>query len=169
MTEMDELLITIAVQRLVVKYWSDVDTNWGAEAHLMFTPNGVFSGEGTPLEGREQIKGFYDWRKRRGERTARHIVNNFWVDIQGPQRVIAHYVMSIHAADGAPVLRSAPPILISDVTETCVRQADGSWLIERKQFRALFKSDVPATTMPAGELAAIKVRQASAGKDRANA
>jgi hypothetical protein len=168
MTEMDELLITAAVQRLVVKYWNDVDTNWGAEAHLTFTQNGVFDGESMPLEGREQIKGFYDWRKRRGERIARHIVNNFWVDIQG-QRAVAHYVMSIYAADGVPVLPSAPPILISDVTESCVRQADGSWLIERKRFRTLFKSDVPATTMPARELAAVIARQASAEKDRANA
>ena len=63
-----------------------------------------------------------------------------------------------------PMLPTAPPILISDVTETCERQANGEWLIARKQFHGLFSGGAASTVMPASELAKIKERQAAEKK-----
>ena len=143
------------IHDLVLRYWDDVDTRWGADAHNFFTEDGVFVSERTRLAGRAEIRSFYDWRRGRGDRVARHIVNNARVAIEEENRARISYLMTIHAADGVPVLPVTSPNLIADVTETLVRR-DGAWLIEEKAFRTLFKGDVPVTAMPADVLAAAR-------------
>jgi hypothetical protein len=156
MEPMYDLLVTkFEIHDLVLRYWHDVDTRWGADAHDFFTEDGVFVSERTRLAGRAEIKSFYDWRRGRGERVARHIVNNARVTVEGEDRAVISYLMTIYAADGVPVLPVTSPNLISDVTETMVR-SDGAWLIEEKRFTTLFMGDVPATVMPAEILAATR-------------
>lgn len=150
----DHATLKAYLHDLVLRYWREVDERWGAEAHNFFTPDGVFVSETTRLVGRDEIKAFYDWRRGRGDRVARHIVNNALVSIDGDRATVS-YLMTIYAADGVPVLPVAAPNLISDVTETIVR-VDGAWLIAEKRFSTLFRGQVPATVMPADVLAAAR-------------
>lgn len=162
MDDLRRLALSNDIHDLVLRYWHDVDTRWGASAHGFFTEDGVFESENMRLAGRDEIRAFYDWRRSRGERVARHLVTNARVTIDDGDHAGIGYIMTIYAADGAPVLPVAAPNLISDVTETLVRR-DGGWLIERKAFRTLFKGEVPVTAMPAEVLAAARAGGKPAG------
>jgi hypothetical protein len=159
---MSELARKAEIHELVLRYWREVDERWGAEAHNFFTPDGVFASESNRLVGRGEIKAFYDWRRGRGERVARHIVNNALVSLDGADRATVSYIMTIFAADGVPVLPVRSPNLISDVSERLVR-VDGVWMIEEKAFSTLFKGEVAATVMPADVLAATRAAAKAAG------
>lgn len=157
----DNTTLKADLHDLVLRYWREVDERWGARAHEFFTPDGVFVSETTRLVGRNEIKAFYDWRRGRGDRVARHIVNNALVSVDGDRATVG-YLMTIYAADGVPVLPVTAPNLISDVTETLVR-VDGAWLIAEKKFSTLFKGEVPATVMPEGVLAAVRAGIGASG------
>lgn len=149
MVELAELALKADILALVTEYWNDVDTNWGARAHTMFTEDGVFGSGESAYTGRQQIKAFYDWRVSRGDRVARHLINNPIVTIDGPDRATIRYIMTIYAVDGVPVLSVRAPNSISDVVEVLVRDPQGNWKIRSKTFTALFKGEAPTTTMPA--------------------
>ena len=134
---------------LVHAYWNNVDAKWGAEAHTMFTEDGVFQSDSSLHTGREEVKGFYDWRRGRGERVARHLVSNPLVTIEGPDRATVRYTMTIYAVDGVPILSVKAPNSISEVTDLYQRNAAGEWKIQHKTLRGLFRGEEPATIMPA--------------------
>lgn len=141
----------------VMRYWDEVDTRWGDDAHNYFVEDGLFQSENISLRGRDEIKAFYGWRRGRGERVSRHLVANAYVTIEAADRATVHYVMVLYAVDGVPVLPVSSPNVISDVKETFVRRGD-IWLIEKKLFNGLFKGDVPATVMPKDVLEAHRKR-----------
>lgn len=149
------LALKFRLHELVLRYWREVDTNWGEAAPDFFTVDGTFESENMALRGRDEIRAFYAWRRDRGERVARHIVDNLLVALDGEDRATVSYMMTIYAGDGKPVLPVSSPNLVCDVTESFVRR-DGEWLVSRKAFRTLFKGDVPATVMPAEALAATR-------------
>src|SRR5271156_5185598 len=66
----DEHLLWHALHRLEVTYWYDVDFNEGRTAHEFFTPDGVKMVGHNRFEGREEIRGFYEWRARQNIATA---------------------------------------------------------------------------------------------------
>ncbi|WP_269758568.1 hypothetical protein [Variovorax sp. E3] len=72
-------------------------------------------------------------------------MQNFRAVPVSPDRVDCNYVMSLYAADGEGVLPSRPAIMIADVRETVVRQADGGWLYALRTLRPLFRDDTPTT------------------------
>ncbi len=145
----EALQIRAELVDLVQDYWLDVDCNTGAGAHLTYTQDGMFQSENTTLTGPDQIRAFYDWRRARGARLARHLVSNPRVEIGAPDRATVRYVMSIYAGDGVPVLPVTGPALISDMTDHYRREADGRWLCAHRGFVHLFRGSVPVTTIPA--------------------
>jgi hypothetical protein len=54
-------------------------------------------------------------------------------------------VLSLYAADGAPILPSKPPIMLADVVEEMVREADGVWRYKSRAITAVFRDDTPTT------------------------
>lgn len=148
MAEPIDVAAQAEILSLVTRYWYDVDTNWGAKAHTMFAPDGVFGSGASAYTGHDQIKAFYDWRRSRGERVARHLINNPQVTFEGPDRATIRYIMTIYAVDGVAVLPVTGPNSISDVVELVTRDADGRWWIQSKTFTALFKGPEPTTSMP---------------------
>lgn len=149
MDALAELTAKAEILSLVTEYWKDVDTNLGAGAHMMFTEDGVFGSGPSAFVGRGQIKAFYDWRRSRGERVARHLINNPIVSIESRDRAAIRYIMTIYAVDGLPVLPINGPNSISDVLEVVVRDWPDGWKIQSKVFTHLFKGQEPTTTMPA--------------------
>lgn len=146
----DDLATTVELQALATDYWYDVDFNWGRKAHEFYTENGVFRTTEHVFAGREAVRGFYGWREGRGDRVARHVINNIRVTPETKDRATVSYIMSLFAADGVPVLRSEPAIMIADVTEICVRDSSGSWRNEARTIRPIFRSGTP-TTSPSKE------------------
>ncbi|WP_117192062.1 nuclear transport factor 2 family protein [Rhizobium terrae] len=148
MNALAELTAKAEILSLVTEYWNEVDTNWGTHAHMMFTEDGVFGSGPSAFVGREQIKAFYDWRRGRGDRVARHLVNNPMILIEGADRATIKYIMTIYAIDGLPVLPVSAPNSISEVVEVLARDGTGGWKIRSKTFTHLFKGEEPTTTMP---------------------
>ena len=56
--------------------------------------------------------------------------------------------MFLYAADGEPILPTAPPNIISLCTDTCVRTEEGQWLYKLRRFKTLFQGGLPTTSMP---------------------
>ena len=94
---------------------------------------------------RAAIKAFYDSRENRGERVARHLINNHKITIHDRNHVSAVWVLSLFAADGEPVLPSRPAIMMADVHDEIVRVGEGRWLYKSRTIKALFRDETPTT------------------------
>lgn len=144
----DPLRIRLEIEQLLLDYWHEVDTNWGARAHEFFTADGVFRNSvGRARVGREEIRDFYHSRERRGPRVVRHVVSN--LRVQPPDRqgqVHSNWILQIFASDGEAPLPSEPAILLADVTDVCRREGDGCWRYALRQIDGLFKGSKPTTT-----------------------
>ena len=132
----------------MVDYWYEVDLKGGAGVSRMYVEDGVFNGGGKPLIGRAAIEQFYTWRQGRGERTSRHVITNFRAEFADPTHATTYCVMLLHAADGAPILPSAPPIMITDLIDRCVKCDDGEWRYVERTFVPLFMGGAAPTVPP---------------------
>ncbi|ABM58798.1 conserved hypothetical protein [Verminephrobacter eiseniae EF01-2] len=145
MTQDELLALRHRLEALAIDYWHEVDFNWGQNAHAYYTEDALFTTSQKSRTGRAVIAEFYRARQARGARTSLHVVQNFRVQPSAPDCAQCNYVMSLFAADGAGVLPSKPAIMIADVRETVVRQADGAWLYALRTLRPLFRDDTSTT------------------------
>jgi hypothetical protein len=129
-------------------YWYEVDRNWGREAHAYYREDGVFVIGDRRMEGAKAVADFYQWRQGRGDRTARHLVCNFRLSKVAADRATLECVMSLFAADGAPVLESKPAIMMADVVSECVRGDNGDWRYELHQLTPIFMGGIAPTIPP---------------------
>jgi ketosteroid isomerase-like protein len=142
----EALRLRLEIEAAIIGYWHNVDHHWGRDAHLFYTDDAVFSTSERARTGRAAIAQFYSGRVDRGPRVARHVITNLYVTSQGSDGAAAESILLLHAADGEPVLPSAPPIMIADVRESFRRGADGQWLCASRAIVALFKGGVPTTS-----------------------
>ena len=149
MTPEDEQAIWYRLLRLETDYWYDVDTNWGGNAHEFYVDDGIFDMglDSKPHVGRAAIQHFYAWRKSRGVRTARHLIANFQVRARSSREAQSLCIMSLFAADGAPILPSNPAIMIADVVNECVCGADGIWRFRTRALKPVFMGGAAPTIM----------------------
>jgi hypothetical protein len=133
----------------MVDYWYEVDINGGAGVSQMYVEDGIFhAGPGKPLVGRAAIEQFYTWRQDRGARTSRHVITNFRAEFTDDSHATTYCVMMLLAADGKPVLPSAPPIVTADLIDRCVKCEDGRWRYIERNFTPLFMGGVAPTVAP---------------------
>ena len=135
----------LEIQEQILAYWHDVDRNWGRTAHEFYTPDGRYTTSQKSRQGQEAIRAFYSKREDRGERVARHLVNNLHLISQSQTHVEAIWVLLIYASDGVPVLPASVPNLIADVTDEFVRDEQGSWRLAERKIIPLFKGSIPTT------------------------
>ena len=134
-------IIRLEIEDLLAAYWHEVDANRGQEAHLFFTEDAVYRHSGAPdLVGQAAIRAYYASRRARGPRVARHVMSNVRVTHAANGEARCNSIVLLFAADGAPVLPSAPPILIADVVDDCQRQRDGQWRFRSRLIDAVFKN-----------------------------
>ena len=145
MTETEELLETLKLERQLAEYWHDVDTNWGRNAGGYYTEDAVFDGGEAVYRGRAKIQEFYAWRVKRGARTAVHAFTNYRVKFETDSKATASWYLLLYAADGVPVLPTHPPINIALLTDHLEKQDDGRWLCSSRKFEALFMGGTPPT------------------------
>ncbi len=149
MTPERRAIETQVLYQNMIDYWYEVDMKGGAGVAQMFVEDGVFhAGPGEPLIGRAAIEKFYTWRQDRGARTSRHIITNFRAEFADDTHATSYCVMMLYAADGKPVLPTAPPIITCDLIDRCVKGADGRWLYIERTFIPLFMGGARPTTPP---------------------
>ena len=133
----------------MIDYWYEVDLNGGAGVAMMFVEDGIFhAGPGKPLVGRTAIERFYGWRQDRGARTSRHVVTNFRAEFTDDSHATTYCVMMLLAADGKPILPSAPPIMTTDSIDRCVKGDDGVWRYVERNFIPIFMGGAAPTVAP---------------------
>ena len=147
----NDLVLWHALYGLEVRYWHEVDSHGGADAHSFYTADGLFAVGDNEVRGSDRIREFYAWRGRRGMetvrslRTTRHLISNFWVEATGEREAKAFGVVSFHDGAGrAPVSQSNPPVMIADLLNTCVLDQDGAWRFKSHRLRPVFMgAEVP--------------------------
>jgi hypothetical protein len=142
---MDEFRLWHALYQLEVKYWHDVDRNGGSSVHDFYCDDGLLSIGGKEFKGRNTIKTFYEWRRKRGE-TARHVIGNFMVGPQDDRRATAFGVITTYRARAikVPIDGGNVPALVSDFTSDCVLGPDDTWRYRSHIVRPVFKgTDTP--------------------------
>ncbi len=149
MTPEQRALDTQVLYMNMIDYWYEVDMKGGAGVSHMYVEDGIFhGGPGKPLVGRAAIEQFYTWRQDRGARTSRHVITNFRAEFTDATHATTYCVMMLYAADGKPVLPTAPPIIVTDLIDRCVKCGDGLWRYIERTFVPLFMGGVAPTVPP---------------------
>lgn len=143
------LRIRMAVQDRLVAYWWDVDRDAATRATDFYTADCVYLMCGHRMDGPAAVRGYYDFRASRGERLVRHVLTNVQVQVHAADHASLDGILTVYAADGVPVLPSAPPIMVADTGADFVRGADGAWRMRRHVITALFTGGVPVLAPPA--------------------
>jgi len=140
--QQDPVALWYALYNLEVRHWHDVNHNQGATAHDLYTEDGLFSVGETRHEGREAIREFYAWRRTRGARVARHIVNNlsFSLDADGRTAWVTGTI-TLFAADGSPSLPSKAPTMVADLKNECRLGEDSQWRFKSHVLVPLFRGE----------------------------
>lgn len=144
----EEFRIRQAVKDRLTDYWWDVDRNGARGALEFYTQDCVYLMCNHRMEGHAAIRRYYDHRDSRGHRLVRHVISNLRPQVQSVNQASLVGVLCVYAADGVPVLPSAPPILIADTECEFIRQADGNWRMRRHQIIALFTGGVEVLVPP---------------------
>jgi hypothetical protein len=139
MNRTEKLLAVVELEQNLLKFWDDVDNNWGENASLYYAPEGEWVSGRSVFRGREEIQKFYSAREARGERVSVHGVLNFEADVHDDGTATARWYMLLYAADGKAPLPSEAPTRLSRATET-FRYDEGEqrWLCTRRTFDLLF-------------------------------
>jgi hypothetical protein len=149
-TAIRNLILQNALTDLVIDYWRDVDANDAARALEYYTEDCVYLMCGHRMEGRAAIGAYYEYRRQRGKpRLVRHLVANMRASPAGPDRGVVEGSMVVYADDGKPVLPSAPPILVADISADCVRGVDDRWRFQLFKIEPLFQGGVDMLVPPA--------------------
>ena len=133
----------LEIEQLLVEFAHRVDHDAGMEVEELFQPDGAYVIDGSILAGRAAIREGYAARTVSGPRTARHLLANLRTTRLDHHRVQAESILVVYAEDGEPVHRSAPPLVVGDFLDVCVRGADRRWRFERRELTTYFRGDGP--------------------------
>ena len=136
---MHELDLWYTLYRLEAQYWYNVDCNGGFLVHELYCDDGLLSVGGKEFKGRNTIKTFYEWRRKRGE-TTRHVIANVLVRPEDERHATAFGLMTIYRGEGinTPLQVGNVPALISDFISVCVLGPDDTWRYASHVLRPVF-------------------------------
>lgn len=137
-----------AVQDRLIDYWWDVDRNAARGALDFYTDDCLYLMCDHRMEGHAAIRSYYDFRASRGDRLVRHVVTNLRAQVPAPDRATLDGILCVYAADGVPVLPSAPPIMVADIACEFVLDGQGTWRFRLHQIVALFTGGVQVLMPP---------------------
>lgn len=126
------------LEAFTIDFWHEVDIEGGAGAARWYLDDAVFATSVREYRGRAELEAFYGRRRDWTPRVSLHLVSNFRIVPESLGRVHCHYVLSLLAADGVPVLPSRPAVMVSNVEERLVRQQDGTWRYALRRVHPLF-------------------------------
>jgi hypothetical protein len=123
-----------------------IDHRDGAGVDALFTPAGVYDMSNRVFRGREEIRGFYQARKSRGRRAARHVFTNLHLVMDEPARATGTTILTLYACDGEPPYPTQA-ILVADYDDVYVREEGGRWRYESRVIIPAF-GGVPTLAAP---------------------
>ena len=135
-----------AIEVLNAEFAWLIDHRDGAGVADLFTAVGVYDMSNRLYRGRDQIEGFYNARKARGRRAARHVFTNLRLLPEDSERASGTCILTLYACDGEPPYPTSA-ILIADYNDIYVREADGVWRYESRTIVPIF-GGVPALAGP---------------------
>jgi hypothetical protein len=114
-----------------------IDHRDGAGVEDLFTGSAVYDMSNRVYRGRAEIKGFYDARKSRGRRAARHLFTNLRLMPESAERATGTTILTLYAHDGDPPYPT-DVLLIADYDDVYVRERDGTWRYESRTLVPVF-------------------------------
>jgi hypothetical protein len=139
MLDADDVGLWYALYRFTARYWFEVDSNGGDNAHEFYLPGALFAVGNNRFEGQEKIRAFYAKRRKRGAITARHLINNLQVLPVDERQVRLIGVLSLFYAQGHPPHHGIhPPMLIADIAADCALDSDERWRYQSHVLTPLF-------------------------------
>jgi hypothetical protein len=133
-----------ALYCLEARYWHEVDSNRGRNAHEFYVPDGLMVVGHNRFQGRDKIKEFYEWRQRMAttsisSTTTRHLINNLFVEPRDDGRAKVLGIVSFYsAAVRAPAPQCKPPTLVADLVNECVLDGDSRWQFKSHTLQPVF-------------------------------
>ncbi|MGE8366282.1 hypothetical protein [Cupriavidus sp.] len=122
-----------ACHQSVLLFYYGLDRGDYPLAMKQVAPECLWERGGVMLSGRQQIE--ESVRKRSATQVARHIVSNFAMLVQDPERATAAYCLALHLYDnGAPATLPVPgstPFLLADVTCQFALEPGNAWRIRQ--------------------------------------
>jgi hypothetical protein len=123
-----------------------IDHRNGIGVEDLFTEDGVYDMSNGIFRGRSGIKSFYDARKSRGRRAARHVFTNLHLVPETAERAAGTVILTLYAYDGEPPYPT-DAILISDYNDIYLREQSGRWRYQSRTIVPVF-GGVPVLAGP---------------------
>ncbi len=143
MEDRDRLLIERACERLVTAYCHHVDHGEASRVAELFTEDGVWTGPGVRMEGREQLQKGFAAREAQRERMSRHVCHNFLCDVLDGEHAEGVVYLTLYRHDGDPDRKVSPlvgPAMVGEYRDRFVRTPEG-WRIAARDTRVSFLAE----------------------------
>lgn len=135
--DLEQAAAVVAIQQLVHEWAHELDVHNGLEAMPdLLTTDVRYAVGGAQRQSRDEVLAFYRERHARLAATEegvpfhRHALHNLRTTFTAPDTAeIAFGLIYFTTAGNAAGRDHADPALVSDVTMTCRREADGHWRI----------------------------------------
>jgi hypothetical protein len=125
-----------------------VDHHDGENVENLFTHQGEYIFSALKAVGREQIRGFYQFRKARGKRTSRHVFTNLVLHEFNEEYIKASCILTLYAFDGDGPF-PAEVHMIADYEDELRFDSDAeAWLYQQRIVKPIFGHS-PFTNKPA--------------------
>ena len=142
-------LMRQSIEALNAEFAWLIDHRNGIGVADLFMADGVYDMSNQVYSGRGQIAQFYEARKARGRRAARHVFSNLHLTPESPDRVTGTVILTLYAHDDEPPYPTGA-ILIADYNDVYVRDRDGRWRYRSRTIVPVFGA-VPNLAGPAAK------------------
>jgi hypothetical protein len=135
-----------ALYCLEARYWHEVDSNGGRNAHEFYVPDGLLVVGHNRFQGQDQIREFYTWCEHHcttmgsSIKTMRHLISNLFIGSSDGRSAKVLGIVSLYGAAARPPARSKPPMLVADLINECVLDDNSGWHFKSHMLHPVFMS-----------------------------
>jgi uncharacterized protein (TIGR02246 family) len=140
MDDTQRMLIERECDRLVTAYCHLVDHGKAAKVADLFSKDGVWTGPGVKMEGREQLRAGFQQRQDQTERMSRHVCHNFLCDVIDADHAEGVVYLTLYRHDGEAGRKVSPlagPAVVGEYRDRFERTAEG-WRIRYREIGVSF-------------------------------
>ena len=102
----------------------------------LFTEDAVYTNGPRRSDGQAAIRAFFEARAQE-PRTSRHLHGPIRIAFEGPDRATGLSVWTTYSAPGLPPIATTIPVVVADVEDVYLRNAD-RWRIAERHIKAIF-------------------------------
>ena len=104
----------------------------------IFCEKVIYTSGGKRVEGREQLRQYFEERTKSGPRTSRHLYSGLQLSFSDDDKATGRSVCLSFAQAGMPPL-PPEPFIVADFEDVYVREATGQWRIAERMISPIFK------------------------------